>query len=153
MISKANILELINEYVIFEGFTDQNEFINGNLNSRTDWNGNEFLYKKENDRFLCPYNGKQCKIIGQYHDGSIECEFEQHDFSGNVIENHPPVIIAFEFSEFSGGLIAYDPIFNRVEQQDVVPINNHEYINQLYDNIQNNNNNIIENNIIENNII
>ena len=100
MVSKENLLELINELVIFNGFDDQNDFINGNLNSRTDWHGDQFLYKKENDRFLCPYNGKQCKIIGQCDDGSIECEFEQHDFNGHIIENVPPAIMAFEFSNY-----------------------------------------------------
>ena len=132
MLSKEELIGMVNEEVIFRGFYRNNVIINNelNYNQQTDWNG---------IHFVMPYVGKQCRILGQNEDGSIQCEFEQCDMQGNVIDQgHVSADISFEFAASSGGLIDYDPVFERIEQ-DIIPINNIPL-----------NNVSLQNNIIEN---
>ena len=132
MISKQNLSEMTNEEVIFRGFSRNNVIINDELNysQLTDWYG---MY------FVMPYIGKQCRLLGLDEDGIIQCEFKHCDMQGNVTdEGLVSIELTFEFAESSDGLIDYDPVFERIEQ-DIIAINNMSL-----------NNVSLQNNIIEN---
>ena len=125
---------MINEEVIFRGFSRNNIIINDelNYNQLTDWHG---------FHFVLPYVDKQCRVLGSDEDGAIQCEFEQCDMQGNLTdEGLTSIEMAFEFAASSDGLIDYDPVFERIQQ---------DIINIYHEPIENNpvilNNNIIEN--------
>ncbi len=132
MLSKEELIGMVNEEVIFRGFSRNNVSINNELNSNqlTDWYG---MY------FVMPYIGKQCRLLGLDEDGIIQCEFELCDMQGNITdEGLISIEITFEFAEYSNGILDYDPVFERIEQ-DIIPINNIPL-----------NNVSLQNNIIEN---
>ena len=136
MISKQNILEMINEEVIFRGFSRNNIIINSEFsNYSTDWHSNYYVL---------PYIGKQCRILGQdEEDGSIRCEFQECDMQGETIYNIVVLIeLVFEFAAHSNGLIDYDPVFERI-QHNIIHINPIPVIN---------NHPILNNNIIQNTV-
>ena len=110
MISKQNLLELINQDVIFLGYSDEDNFKASNVKTRTDWHSQHFLYYKTDNQFKSPYNKKVCRIEGQNVDGSIQVSFPQCDFDGNIL-NGERAVMSFEFSDSSDGLINYNPIF------------------------------------------
>ena len=154
MISKMNLLEMYNEEVVFRGFSRNNEIINDQLdyNRATDWNGMHFVM---------PYVNKRCMVIEQNQDGSIQCEFEHCDMNGNITGNGLISGLSFEFAEYSDGIIDYDPVFERIDEQPNILINhdiqmnndiplNNNIIDNIIDNIINNN---IIDNIMNNNII
>ena len=115
MLTKKELGEQSNKYVLFSGFSDQEALVqNNNESTRTDWHSFYFLYNKD-AIVKFPYNNTRCKVIGQCDDGSIECEFEPRDFNGNINENEEKAIMAFEYAEDSDGLIDYNPIFERIK--------------------------------------
>ena len=102
MISKQNILEMINEEVIFRGFSRNNIIINSEFsNYSTDWHSNYYVL---------PYIGKQCRILGQdEEDGSIRCEFQECDMQGETIYNIV-VLIELVFERIQHNIIHINPI-------------------------------------------
>ena len=115
MLTKQEVISLTNNYVKFCGFSDQEQLVNNNnIKIRVDWHSMYFLFKRDiNLNF--PYDNAICKVMGQCEDGSIECEFEPRDFNGNIKADEEKAIMAFEYAEDSGGLIDYNPIFERIE--------------------------------------
>lgn len=113
MISKQNLLELFNQEVIFLGFTDEDNFKTSNIKSRTDWHGNQYIYRNENNHFQSPYHNKIGIVEGQNDDGSIRVSFPQCNFQGEIL-NDERAEMSFEFRDNSQGLIDYDPIFVNV---------------------------------------
>ena len=61
-----------------------------------------------------PYDNTRCEVIGQCEDCSIECNFEPVNYNWEIIENEGEAIMAFEYAEFSNGLINYSPLFERI---------------------------------------
>lgn len=113
MLSKQELMEHIGNYVLFCGFTDEETLLNNNtIKIRTDWHSNFYVYNSEAP-IKFPYNNQRCKVIQQCEDGSIECEFDERDFMGNVVQERNATI-SFEFSEDSNGLIEYSPIFEQL---------------------------------------
>tara|TARA_B100001248_G_C27372044_1_gene452171 strand:- start:947 stop:1288 length:342 start_codon:yes stop_codon:yes gene_type:complete len=112
MLTKQELIDHIGNYVVFDGFTDQENLLNNNCEYRTDWHSDFYLYCLQAP-VKFPYNNKKCKVLQQCEDGSIECEFDERDFMGNII-GEKKAIISFEFSENSNGLIDYDPIFSTI---------------------------------------
>ena len=114
MLTKTEVLEHMNNYVRFIGFTDDEIVINNNTSSnRTDWHGNEFMFNREYN-ILFPYNNKVCKIIEYCEDNSIICEFDSIDPNNGDIHQNQKVNIAVIFEQDSNQLINYDPIFEEV---------------------------------------
>jgi hypothetical protein len=141
MISKQNMLEMINEEVIFRGFARNNIIINDelNYNQLTDWNASDYPMH---------YIGKPCRVLGQNEDGSIQCEFEQCDMQGNLTdEGLTSIDMDFEFAASSNGLIDYDPVFERI-QQNIIHVNPNPVINNFPIISPILNNNIIQNTIL-----
>lgn len=140
MLSKMNLVQMYNEDVVFRGFCRNNVMINNEMNrNHTDW---------ASMHFVMPYVNKRCRVIGQNQDGSIQCEFQNCDMDGNIIHNGTTAELSFEFAEYSDGVINYDPVFERVDEQPNIVINqgiilnNDAPINDNNINIPINNNNI-----------
>ena len=106
------MIEIIGEEVVFIGLMRDNVMINGEIDMQRDWHGIHYIH---------PYIGKRCRIIGQdQEDYSIECEFAACDMDGNLIDNGITSIeMAFEFAASSDNIIDYDPVFERIPNNQV----------------------------------
>ena len=100
------------EKAIFKGFHRKGECINNEIHHNSvDWHGNYFIK---------PYINKECYILNEDdEDYSIECEFNECDMEGNEIDDDEniglhTVELSIQFKETSGGLIDFDPIFERI---------------------------------------
>ena len=114
MLTKQELISLTNNYVTFCGFSDREDVLkDDSVNSRVDWRGGYYLFYRHIS-MNWPYDNTRCKVLRQCDDGSIECEFETRNFNGEILENEDKAIMAFEYAEFSNGLINYSPLFERI---------------------------------------
>lgn len=114
MLSKSELLEHMNNYVRFTGFTDNEILENNNtVQTRTDWHGNEFLFNQDfNIKF--PYNNSICKVVENCDDNSIICEFDSINPNTGQTADNQKVLIAFIFQEDANQLINYNPMFQEL---------------------------------------
>lgn len=114
MMSKENMIQCIGEEVRFIGLIRDNVMMDNEINTLMDWNNNHLIH---------PYIGKTCRIIGQdQEDFYIECEFVELDIDGNIINDGITSIeMAFEFAAYSDDILDYDPVFERIPNNLLVP--------------------------------